>query len=110
MLQPAWLVHQNVLHAAARQCSGSDKRQDRGGQGRRAARGQWVLRRSLARLRVRRRHAVVGRVRLYGKGPPPRDGPLPPRRSTGVDQMVAASVPAVSTPDPFDDDDVQYVG
>jgi hypothetical protein len=110
MVDPAWLVHQNFLHAANRRLVGAVVRNSCHGHGRRAARDQWVIRRSLARLRCRRRHAVVGRVRLYGKGPPPRAGPLLQRRSTGVDQMVVASEPTVRTPDPIDEEMFQMLG
>lgn len=67
-----WLNQQNELRASA----AKSKREDRGGQGRALARRAWVARRSEARRLARRRQEVVGRVRLLGKGPPPRLGPL----------------------------------
>lgn len=55
------------------------------------ARNAWIARRSEARRRARieraraaRRLLVVGRVRLVGKGPPPRDGPLPFRPELAI--------------------------
>ena len=70
MVRAEWLALQNLLHAATRRHVGAEERTHRGGIGRHAARAQWVLRRSLARVQRRRRLAIVGRVRLFGKGPP----------------------------------------
>lgn len=80
----AWLEEQNLARQAARRAAGKAVRQV-GGQGRELARQAWVERRSALRKEARelkarqaRRSTVVGRVRLVGKGPPPRLGPLLP--------------------------------
>ena len=65
-----------------------------GGQGRALARKAWIARRSAARRAVRMRREVVGRVRLQGKGPPPRLGPLNKRGDV-------ANTPA-AVDEPFD--------
>ena len=85
-----WLKAQNAKRAAA----AKSKRIDRGGEGRALARRAWVARRFAARLAARRRKEVVGRVRLWGKGPPPRLGPLnkwprPPPEEPFEDSMMA---------------------
>lgn len=87
-----WLLGQNAKRAAR----AKSRRKDRGGQGRALARKAWIARRSAARRAVRMRREVVGRVRLRGKGPPPRLGPLNKRRGD------VANTPAV-VDEPFDD-------
>ena len=86
-----WLLEQNAKRASR----AKSRRKDRGGQGRALARKAWIARRSAARRAVRMRREVVGRVRLWGKGPPPRLGPLNKRR------VDVANTPAV-VDEPFD--------
>lgn len=86
-----WLLGQNAKRASR----AKSRRQDRGGQGRALARKAWIARRSAERRAVRMRREVVGRVRLRGKGPPPRLGPLNKRRGD------VANTPAV-VDEPFD--------
>ena len=89
----AWLIEQNAGRAAKRRAEGKSTRQ-RGGNGREVARQRWALQRSLMRAAARRRREVVGRVRLHGKGPPPRLGPIPPRLGPILErQSTAASSP-----------------
>lgn len=80
-----WLVTQNQLRHEAAVAKGTAGRVDRGGKGRALARKAWSERRSRLRWLRRRRVEVVGRVRLWGKGPPPRPGPLNRRPATSED-------------------------
>lgn len=75
-----WLVSQNRKRHEAALARGTAGRVCRHGHGRALARQAWSARRSLAREMHRRRLGVIGRVRLHGKGPPPRPGPLNRRR------------------------------
>lgn len=74
-----FLRAKNAQRAAERAARGAQKRVDRGGVGRAMARAAWSARRSAKRLAARRRQEVVGYVRLVGKGPPPRAGPVLPK-------------------------------
>ena len=74
------LVLQNLKRHEAAIARGSAGRVRRHGHGRAFARQAWSARRSQARRLRRRRLEVIGRVRLHGKGPPPRPGPLNRRR------------------------------
>lgn len=74
-----WPEAMNQRRRFERRQEGNEERQRRGGEGRRLARNRWAEKRSTARAAERgakRRQVVVGRVRLRGKGPPPRLGPI----------------------------------
>ena len=96
MVDLAWLANQDARRAEAALLHGTKKWVARGGEGRNMARRRWVERRSAARLAARKRDCVVGRVRLWGKGPPPRPGPV--QSDCSRPGPVQSGIEAASTP------------
>ena len=92
-----WLAAQNTRRHELRRARGVPERVRRDGLGTILAQQRWNHRRALARRAKRRRLEVVGRVRLRGKGPPPRAGPLPAPRRHFVDDGAALAGLAPST-------------
>ena len=94
-----WLQAQNAKRAQDRRARGAPCRVTRRGAGHTLAKAAWVLRRSLERRVATRRLHVVGRVRLKGKGPLPRFGPLPERSSRLRELAAASPLPSLAPVD-----------